>query len=257
MSVIARSRRHRFAPAALTFLLIGVIAALLTVMSPAQADPSEEADAAYGESLFVTNCSACHGMEAQGTEWGPSLIGVGSAAVHFQVSTGRMPMAATAPQAEIKPPQLSEDAAYALAAYVATLSPGPQIPSDTMVDPALGDPVNGGVLFRTNCAMCHNVTGAGGALTHGKIAPPVSDTDPVHVYEAMITGPQAMPVFNDVTLTPDEKRDVISYLNAQQQPNPAGLGLGSVGPVSEGMWVFIVGIGVLILFTVWIGARSS
>lgn len=257
MSVIARSRRHRFAPVALTFLLIGVIAALLTVLSPAHADPSESADAEFGEKLFVTNCSSCHGLNAEGTQWGPSLIGVGSASVHFQVSTGRMPMAATTSQAEIKPPQLSESDAYALAAYVATLGPGPQIPSSEMVDPALGDPANGGVLFRTNCAMCHNAVGAGGALTQGKFAPAVNETDPVHVYEAMLTGPQAMPPFNDQTITPEEKRDIISFLAEQREPSPSGLSLGSVGPVSEGVWVFIVGIGVLVLFAVWIGARSS
>ena len=83
------------------------------------------------------------------------------------------------------------------------------------------------------------------------------DTSPTHIYEAMQTGPQAMPGFNDATMTPEEKRDIIAYLDAANAPNPGGLSLGSIGPVSEMIWVFVIGIGGLIGAAVWIGARSS
>lgn len=260
MTALAKSRRHRFAPVVLMMLALLFVGLSYSALAPTTAQAEDAlagADATQGRALFVSNCATCHGLDAQGTDIAPTLVGVGAASVHFQVTTGRMPMAANAPQAEIKPRQLTDAQALDLAAYVAELGPGPSIPSEEMVDPNLGDPVNGLLLFRTNCAMCHNAVGAGGALTHGKEAPPVRDTTPIHIYEAMQTGPQAMPGFNDSTMTPDEKRDIIAYIDAANAPNPGGLSLGSIGPVSEAIWVYVIGIGGLIGAAVWIGARSS
>ncbi len=96
----------------------------------------------------------------------------------------------------------------------------------------------------TNCAQCHNFVGAGGALTHGKYAPALVQSTPTQIYEAMLTGPEAMPVFNDGTITPSEKRDIIAYITeTRAQPNPGGLSLGRVGPVTEGLVAWIGGIG--------------
>ena len=39
--------------------------------------------------------------------------------------------------------------------------------------------------------------------------------------------------------------------------SPGGLSLGSLGPVSEGVWVWMVGLGSLIAIAVWVGAKSS
>jgi len=182
---------------------------------------------------------------------------VGAASAHFQVSTGRMPMAANSAQAPRKPPVFDEEQTRQLAAFVGSLGPGPEIPSAEAVDPALGDPANGMQLFRTNCAMCHNAVGAGGALSEGKYAPPLYDSTPTQIYEAMITGPQAMPVFNEASITPEGKRDIIAYLMEQRETTPGGLSLGSLGPVSEGLWAWILGLGSLIGIAVWIGAKSS
>src|SRR5690606_24257251 len=124
-------------------------------------------------------------------------------------------------------------------------------------DPALGDAANGMALFRTNCAMCHGAIGKGGALSEGKFAPSLDGSTPREVYEAMLTGPQSMPVFNDKNLTPEEKRDVIAFLEEQKAGSPGGADLGAIGPVSEGLWVWVVGIGLLIATSVWIGAKSS
>ena len=67
--------------------------------------------------------------------------------------------------------------------------------------------------------MCHNFAGAGGALTRGKYAPSIRGVSGKHIYEAMITGPQSMPVFNDANITPENKRDVIAFLKTiQEQP---------------------------------------
>jgi len=131
------------------------------------------------------------------------------------------------------------------------------VPTTEQVDPAGGNAANGMALFRTNCAMCHNAVGAGGALSRGKYAPNLWDTTPKHIYEAMLTGPQSMPVFSDTNLTPDEKRDIISFIDQQGAASPGGLDLGALGPVSEGLWAWIVGMGLLIGAAVWIGAKSS
>jgi ubiquinol-cytochrome c reductase cytochrome c subunit len=209
-----------------------------------------------GSKLFAANCATCHGMQAQGTLNGPSLIGVGSASVDFQVGTGRMPMQAQGPQAPVKPVQFTEEQTQALAAYVSSLAPGPSIPSQSQLEN--GDVSNGGELFRINCAMCHNVAGAGGALTEGKYAPVLKGVAAVHVYEAMLTGPQNMPVFNDLNLTPDQKKDIIAYLAYNEaNPSPGGLELGSIGPVSEGLFLWIFGLGSIVALTVWITAKSN
>ncbi|NEB06500.1 cystathionine beta-lyase, partial [Streptomyces sp. SID13726] len=43
----------------------------------------------------------------------------------------------------------------------------------------------------------------------------------------------------------------------QREGSAGGLSLGSLGPVSEGLWAWIVGMGLLIGAAVWIGAKSS
>ncbi|KAA9110899.1 c-type cytochrome [Microbacterium rhizomatis] len=210
-----------------------------------------------GKKLFQANCATCHGLALEGTENGPSLYGVGELAVHFQVSTGRMPLQMQGPQAPQKPVQFTDDEIAAMAAYVQSLAPGPTFPSKEVTD-AQGDVANGGELFRVNCAMCHNVAGAGGALTEGKYAPNLHTVTPLNMYAAMVTGPQNMPVFNDMNLTKEEKRDIISYLvYLQNNESPGGFSLGSLGPVSEGLFIWIFGIGTLIAITVWITAKSN
>lgn len=259
MKAIAARRRHRLAPLVLlagALLVTGAVYAALTP-TPAGASIATEDDIEAGAALFQANCATCHGPNAEGRDGMPSLIGVGAAAVDFQVSTGRMPMQMSGPQAMAKPPVFDAEQTRQLAAFVASLAPGPAIPTAEQVDPALGDAANGMALFRTNCAMCHGSVGSGGALTEGKWAPSLAGSTPTQIYEAMLTGPQAMPVFNDANLTPDEKRDIIAYLELQHEGSPGGIDLGSLGPVSEGVWVWVVGMGLLIGCAVWIGARTS
>jgi len=210
-----------------------------------------------GKKLFQANCATCHGLDVQGTEDGPSLYGVGELAVHFQMSTGRMPLQMQGPQAPQKPAQFTEEQITAIGAYIQSIAPGPTYPEDEVLD-GDGSASEGGELFRINCAMCHNVAGAGGALTEGKYAPNLHTTTPLNMYAAMVTGPQNMPVFNDMTLTTEEKRDIITYLlYLQDNESAGGFSLGSLGPVSEGLFIWIFGIGSLIAITVWITAKSN
>jgi ubiquinol-cytochrome c reductase cytochrome c subunit len=210
-----------------------------------------------GKKLFQANCATCHGMDLQGTEAGPSLFGVGELAIEFQVATGRMPLAMQGPQAPQKPVQFTEDQIRAMAAYVQSVSPGPTYPDEKTLD-GKGDVATGAEIFRTNCAMCHNVAGAGGALTEGKYAPALDKTSALHLYAAMVTGPQNMPVFSDLNLNLEQKRDIVSYLlYLQQHESVGGFALGSLGPVAEGLFIWIFGIGSLIGVTVWITAKSN
>jgi ubiquinol-cytochrome c reductase cytochrome c subunit len=210
-----------------------------------------------GKKLFQANCATCHGLNMEGTPDGPSLFGVGELAVHFQMSTGRMPLQMQGPQAPQKPAQFTDEQIEAIAAWVQSTSPGPTYPADSILD-GQGDVANGAELFRINCAMCHNVAGMGGALTEGKYAPALTTTSALNMYAAMVTGPQNMPVFNDMTLTTEEKRDIISALLWMQQNESAGgFNLGGLGPVSEGLFIWIFGIGALVALTVWITAKSN
>jgi ubiquinol-cytochrome c reductase cytochrome c subunit len=105
--------------------------------------------------------------------------------------------------------------------------------------------------------MCHNFAGQGGALTQGKYAPTVMGVEPKHIYEAMITGPQAMPVFSDKTITPEEKLSIIKWIKAaESEPNLGGAPLGRVGPVTEGLLVWTFGLGLLIAIAVWLTAKA-
>ncbi|MGW0803099.1 cytochrome bc1 complex diheme cytochrome c subunit [Nonomuraea sp. NPDC002799] len=265
MTRITAWRRHplaRYAVLIFALALVGMVyTAFVQVGKPADAAlaAGKVDDVAEGKSLFVQHCSSCHGMNAQGTTTAPTLIGVGAAAVDFQVSTGRMPAANPGPQAPRKPHPLwvNETTTRQLAAYVQSLGGGPQVPAPEHVDPKLGDAGKGGELFRANCIQCHNWAGGGGALTQGKYAPNLNEATPTQIYEAMVTGPQAMPVFNDTTITPEEKRSMIAYITqVREQTDPGGFGLGRIGPVTEGLVAWVVGLAALALAAIWITAKK-
>ncbi len=254
-------RRHPLASVALIAMGLvftgGGYAALSSTSASAETDMTSEQTITEGQKLFVANCATCHGLNAQGSSEAPTLIGVGAASVDFQVGTGRMPLQNNGPQAPDKPVQFTDEQVKAMAAYVASLAPGPAIPEGEVLD-GNGDASNGSELFRINCAMCHNVAGSGGALTEGKYAPSLKGVSPEHVYEAMVTGPQNMPVFNDINISPEDKRDIITYLKyLEDNPSPGGVDLGALGPVSEGWFLWVFGLGSIVALTVWITARSN
>ena len=267
MGYLAARRRHPAARALLLLLALFVMGALSALLAPGQqssADTGNSQQVAEGKALFAVGCASCHGLNGQGqvtsTIQGPPLAGVGAASVQFQVGTGRMPLAKSEVQAPVHPVVYNETEIAALAAYVATLGPGPAIPSPEQYATAglsEQDIARGGELFRTNCSACHNFRGAGGALPGGKYAPSLQGSSDLTIYEAMITGPQQMPVFNDDALRPEDKRAIIAYLNdLRSQPDQGGLNLGGLGPLSEGLWGWIVGIGALVGFAVWIASKG-
>jgi len=246
-------------------LMIFALLAIGTTFSVASATTSAETKTVdrsvlieEGRQIFLKGCSSCHGLNAEGGQIAPSLIGVGAASVDFQVGTGRMPMADMSTQAMRKPPVYNAEQTAQLAAYVASLAPGPDVPNDSQLNYERdGNTAQGGELFRNNCAMCHNFAGQGGALTQGKYAPTLMGVDPKYIYEAMITGPQSMPVFSDKTITPAEKISIIKWIkSAEKEPNLGGASLGRVGPVTEGLLGWVLGLGLLIGVAVWLAMKA-
>jgi ubiquinol-cytochrome c reductase cytochrome c subunit len=263
---LSTRRRSRYAAPAVLLAALLASGGLYSMLAPANAaktgaDPSTISE---GKALFQVGCASCHGKNAEGIvtvkgqNYGPSLVGVGAAAVDFQVGTGRMPMAQPGVQAARKKPVYNDDQISALGAYIASLGPGPSVPDITQDDIDSADLVEGGAFFRTNSTACHNVAGSGGALPGGKYAPNLRGVSAKHIYEAMLTGPQQMPVFSDGVLTPQDKKDIIAYLKKNEAtPSYGGFTLGSIGPVSEGLFAWLVGIGTLVMVGIWITAKNT
>ena len=252
-------RRGKVGGYVVVLLALSVVGALYTaVASPsnAQEEPATSQSMAVeqGRDLYLSGCSTCHGLNLQGGAGGPSLIGVGASAVIFQVESGRMPLNAGLQQAPRKKVRYTVDQIDALAAYVQSNGGGPTLPAGALDD---GNLQLGGALFRTNCASCHNFAGSGGALSYGKYAPQLEPANARVIYTAMQSGPESMPRYGDNQLTAEEKRAItryVTYITAAE--DPGGAGLGRLGPISEGLVIWVVGITVLVAMTLWIGARS-
>jgi ubiquinol-cytochrome c reductase cytochrome c subunit len=255
-------------------MLMGLVlmGGLYAAFAPAQAQSDNSAQQIkQGRQLFLVGCAFCHGQNGQGVKTldgnqiGPSLVGVGPAAVDFQVGTGRMPAVQPGPQIPAKEVVYTPEEIAELAAYVGSLGPGPAIPNASdysitgLTDEQRQEAIaKGGQIFLTNCTACHNAQGAGGAMPRGGYAPKISGVPAKYVYEAMLTGPQAMDTFSNGNLTPLEKRDIIAYLQSlQHSPDYGGFGLGDIGPVSEGLAAWLVGIGSLVGVAVWIAAHTA
>lgn len=267
MKKLSARRRHPLAAIVVLLFALAATGGLYAAFAPAgeaKAEKSNQSlDIKEGKKLYAVGCSSCHGTGGQGTTDGPSLVGVGAAAVDFQVGTGRMPMQAPGVQAPKKPKVYTDEETRQLSAYVASLGAGPAVPTKEQysTDGLTNEDISaGGTLFRQNCAQCHNFTGEGGALTTGKYAPGLSDVDPKHIYEAMETGPQNMPSFPDSVMPEKEKQKIIAYLakvNSSDSKNPGGFSLGGFGPVSEGMFAWTIALAILIGTTVWVAARNA
>lgn len=272
MTFILARRRSPWATAVLLLLALLAVGGVYAIAAgqteaEATAPSASTTQIEEGRKLFLEGCSSCHGLNADGgyqpdgTVAGPSLIGVGAASVDFQVATGRMPLANPGAQAVRKPPVYNDEEIAALAAYIGSLGAGPAIPGPELYDTTGITPEElalGGQLFRANCASCHNFSGKGGALTDGKNAPSLTEADARHIYSAMLVGPQNMPNFPDTTLRPEDKRAIIAYIETiRDSPNNGGIDAGRMGPVTEGLLLWTLGLGALISVAIWIGVKAK
>ncbi len=256
--------RRRAGNAVRMVLALILVGGIYTTIAPgAQAEDAgapSAADIADGKELYDQTCISCHGRNGQGVpDRGPSLIGVGSAAVEFQVATGRMPANAQGAQIERREPLYTREQAQQIGAYIQSLGGGPVLPTET--DDQIiagGDVARGGTLFRVNCSSCHAFGIGGGALSSGKSAPSLEESTPRDIWAAMLTGPQNMPVFGNNQLSPEEKRDIVAYIHyLQTDPDPGGWGIGRLGPAAEGVAIFLIGIVALVFATLWIVGKQQ
>ncbi|OZM70003.1 cytochrome C [Amycolatopsis antarctica] len=254
--------RRRVAGLLALFVALLSAGGLYAVFAPEPQTAQAQTDPALlrkGAEIYNNTCISCHGANLEGVQdRGPALIGVGEASVYFQTSSGRMPAVRQEAQAQRKPPKLTPEEIDALGAYIQANGGGPVRPAETGEALRGDQSARGAELFRLNCASCHNFTGQGGALSEGKFAPPLGPATEEQIYTAMLAGPQNMPKFSDRQLSPEEKKDVVAYVKSVSDGNnnPGGNSLGGLGPASEGMIVWVVGIGALVGLTLWIGSRA-
>jgi ubiquinol-cytochrome c reductase cytochrome c subunit len=236
---------------------MGATYAAFAGTSGASDTASSKQDVAAGRQLFEVSCITCHGANLQGiTGQGPSLIGVGSAAVYFQVSTGRMPAPGQGAYEARKVAKFDETQTEQIAAYVESVGGGPTIPVGSL----RGDSQTislGGQLFRINCASCHGTTFKGAPLSAGKIAPSLNEATDKQIISAMLSGPENMPVFGDNQLSPQQKRAIVAYIQTvKASKDPGGNGVDRIGPVSEAIVIWVGGVGALMVVILWIGAKT-
>jgi ubiquinol-cytochrome c reductase cytochrome c subunit len=225
-----------------------------------QDSPTAAGQLAVGRTLFVQNCSSCHGIDASGGNRAPPLLGVGGATVDLWLSSGWMPLAEPTAEPERKPAKFDRTEVLEIVRYVTSLAPSfdnPGIPVG--LDISHANVAVGFSLFALNCAPCHTITGAGDALADGIQAPPLHGVTKTMVWEAVRTGPGNMPRFGPGTLSGAQVDDIVGYVvkNIQHPVSPGGLSLGGVGPVAEGFVGLFVGVGACLLAALWVGDRTE
>ena len=262
-SFLSPQRRRRLSSylvLAIALLILGGAYSALAPTGFAQGNaPAEQL--AKGKDLYVLNCATCHGMQGQGGRVGsaqiPVLTNVGAAAVDFQVGSGRMPSVDPDQQSKRKKPRFTADQIEALAQYVGSLGNGPAEPTEADLAPSgNAEPVaRGGRIFSENCAQCHNIVGKGGALTGGMAAPELRLATNKQIWEALATSPGNMPSFLK-QLDNKDKSDVIAYVvSIRSNFDKGGNPIGRLGPVPEGAVGWVLGVGGLLIFCMWIGSR--
>lgn len=245
-------RRALLAAAGLALVSVGGTSA--RAQAPPRSVPPPANEVRAGRDLFQVACSSCHGLGGEGSDLGPRLVGVGAASADFYLSTGRMPLDNPGEQATRKRPAYTRLQIRQLVAYVASLGPGPPIPT---ADPDAGDVALGNTLYANNCAPCHSSAGAGGALGHATYAPPLDRATAAQVAEAVRIGPGAMPRFGPDTFDDAELDAIVRYVDYLKKPDDrGGLGLGHLGPIPEGFVAWVVGLGLMVLAIRWIGTRD-
>ncbi|HLN06680.1 MAG TPA: c-type cytochrome [Acidimicrobiales bacterium] len=226
-----------------------------------QDSASAASQLALGRTLFVENCSTCHGIGAYGGDRAPPLLGVGGATVDLWLSSGWMPLREPTAEPVRKPAAFNRPEILAIVRYVTSLAPAlpgnPGIPFN--LDISHANVAVGFSLFALNCAPCHTITGAGDALANGIQAPPLHGVTKTMVYEAIRTGPGNMPRFGPGTLSRSQVIDVVGYVvnNIEHPYSPGGISLGGVGPVAEGFVGLFVGVGACLLAAFWVGDRTE
>jgi ubiquinol-cytochrome c reductase cytochrome c subunit len=237
---------------------------------PGAAAAAPPGSAQQGQKLFGRFCASCHGPDGFGqTDYaqigagpardqivqaglGPSLFGVGARAADFYLRTGYMPLRRTGLQPRRARLLLGPREIDALVAYVASLGPGPGVPTP---HPDRGNLSDGQRLFADRCAGCHQVVGEGGYVTDA-VPPPLHSATAVQIAEAVRIGPYVMPSFSERAISGSQLDSIIRYVEWTKNPDDrGGWALGHVGPVPEGLVTWFLGASVLIALCMLLGKR--
>jgi quinol---cytochrome-c reductase cytochrome c subunit len=260
-------RRVRTATIALAAALLGSAALMTAVASVGAQTPQQAPDntaqtevlppspdlVAEGHELFQEGCSSCHGLDARGIDGvAPDLHGAGAASADFYLSTGRMPLDRPGDQPVRSQPRYPPDQIAAIVAYVGSLG-GPPVPE---VHPEEGELSAGMQAFTFHCAGCHQIVAKGGVVT-GAFAPSLDDSTPTQVAEAVRVGPYLMPDFPRKQIDDKALNSIVRYVELAQDPDDrGGWGIGSIGPIPEGMVAWLMAIAALLLVSRLIGERA-
>ena len=237
-------------------IVLGVAA--LVVLSAPIARPADAGQRqpvpADIRTIYLRDCATCHGAQGQGTRLGPTIAGAGRGLVDYVLSTGRMPIDTPAQEMERRPPKYRAETRRALRDYIAGFRPGGvDIPVVRVKD---GDIARGGELYRLQCAACHAWAGDGGALLHRE-APSLKAATVTEIAEPVRAGPGSMPAFGAAALSDHELASVVAYVRSLRHPDDrGGWPAWHLGPLPEGGVAWIVGMGLLVLATAWIGERN-
>jgi ubiquinol-cytochrome c reductase cytochrome c subunit len=246
-------------------VLVGALLALLAA-APAGAAPSSLVR--QGKHLYGQYCVSCHGIagvatartigagagrtQEQQRAVAPSLVGVGALAADFYLRTGYMPLPHLGLQPRRSRVLFTEPQLRALIAYVASLGPGPKVPSPR---PERGNLSEGMHLFTDHCAGCHQIVGEGGYVT-GAVPPPLEDATSTQIAEAVRIGPYVMPRFSKQAITDRQLDSIVAYVQYAKHPDDrGGWSLGHLGPVPEGLVTWFIAAVVLVFTCMTIGKR--
>lgn len=261
----------------LSLLACLALALALGAVSPAHAQPPSgivrptfepsAPNLELGAELYAGNCASCHGIAGAGINQprsgaggllgqGPPLRGVGALAADFYLRTGYMPLAN--PHAEPEDLQqgdrvlLSDKEIRSLVSYVASLTPGPGIPTP---NPAAGSLSMGQQLFAEHCAGCHQIMGRGGFVTGARV-PELQTVPATQIAEAVRVGPYLMPRFSAQQISDSQLNDIVRYVLSLRHPNDrGGWGIGNIGPIPEGLVTWWIAAPLLIFLCLLLGKR--
>jgi ubiquinol-cytochrome c reductase cytochrome c subunit len=207
-----------------------------------------------GEVLYAASCAACHGIRGEGTPNGPALGSSGAAGADFMLRTGRMPLPEPGQDVRRAQPAFNDAQIAALVAYVASFGNGPGIPPVQVSGST--DIAAGRAAYVATCAACHGAGASGDAVGGGAVAPPLLDTAPTQVGEAIRIGPGAMPAFDQRQVSDAQVSQIAAYLQfLRKQAAPGGQTVGGVGPVAEGYVGWLVYLVAIVGAARWIERR--
>lgn len=183
-----------------------------------------------GRGLYEENCAMCHGKEGEGVDGPPlndiNLLTSASDETIFSLISSGVPGTEMPAWGQVHGGPFTDQEVGQIVAFVREWEEGAP---DRQAMAMKGDPVNGLLIFKDTCTICHGQDGSG-----TERAPALNDLDKLSQFddewyrETITKGrpAQGMPTWGTV-LSPIETRDLIALLRAWERgqevhlPGPA------------------------------------